>query len=94
MMKYTDSDKTEASIENLIFIDFQFSSWTSPAIDFHYFFESSLQDPLRPNRFDDLIESYHGDLVEYLKRLGYKQKILTSEELKQQYREKAFYGKN
>lgn len=92
MIKYADSESDEKSMENMILIDFQFCCFTSPTIDLHYFFNSSLQESLRPNRFDELIAIYHKSLVTALKKLGYKQHIPTLTELKQQYRDKMFYG--
>lgn len=96
MLKFVDklqpNDEVENSIENVIFIDFQISCWTSPTIDLHYFFNNSLHESLRPNQFDDLIEFYHENLAKYLVRLEYKKQIPTLGEFKQQYKEKAFYG--
>lgn len=79
-------------IENLIFIDFQYSCWTSPAIDLHYFFNNSLQESLRHSRFDELIELYHSHLQSTLKRLKFKKSIPTLDQFKQQYLDKQFYG--
>lgn len=98
MVKYLDkidlTNESETPLENMIFIDFQYSCWTSPAIDLHYFFNNSLNESLRPGRFDDLIEYYHGNLADSLERLGYKQHIPTFEEIKQQYTDKGFYGES
>lgn len=79
-------------IENLIFIDFQYSNYTSPVIDLHYFLNMSLQDSLRPNRFDELIAFYHTHLEAYLTRLEFKKPIPSLDELQQQYLERSFYG--
>lgn len=92
-----DGDKKaelEQPIENVMLIDFQYACWSSPVIDLHYFLNTSLQESLRPNRFDELIDFYHGNLVETLKRLRYKKPIPTLEQLKQQYLDKSFYGKD
>lgn len=99
MLKYKnepDCDSTDgagSTIENLIFIDFQYSCWTSPAIDLHYFFNNSLQESLRPHRFDELLAFYHAHLASFLERLSYKQQIPTLEQFKKQYLDKSFYGK-
>lgn len=55
MIKY----KNGSEIANVILLDFQYSCWTSPAIDLHYFFNNSLQECLWPDRFDELLEFYH-----------------------------------
>lgn len=86
------SDPSELKIENMIFIDFQYSCFTSPAIDLHYFFNTSLQESLRPNRFDELIAFYHGHLVTYLTRLEYQKQIPNLDQFKRQYLDKSFYG--
>ena len=98
MIKYedtVDSDKSEPlPIENMIFVDFQYSCWTSPAVDLHYFLNTSLHESLRPDRFDDLIAYYHGHLEANLKQLGYNKPIPNFDQFKQQYLDKSFYGKN
>lgn len=91
MVKFMNN--SEDSIENMIFIDFQYSCWTSPTIDLHYFFNNSLEESLRPCRFDDLIAFYHEHLTAFLKQLRYKKEIPTLEQFKRQYLEKSFYGK-
>lgn len=97
MLKYkhgVDSNAAaDAKIENVVLIDFQYSCWTSPAIDLHYFFNNSLQESLRHCRFDELIAIYHDNLEATLKQLAYKQSIPTLEQFKQQYVDKNFYGK-
>lgn len=81
-------------IENIIFIDFQYACWTSPAMDLIYFLNTSLQESLRPRKFDDLIAYYHSHLETNLNRLEYKKSIPNLDEFKQQYHDKNFYGKN
>lgn len=83
-----------APIENMVFLDFQYSCFTSPAIDLHYFFNMSLEESLRPNRFDELIEVYHTHLETYLKRFEYKRPIPTLDQFKQQYLDRMFFGTN
>lgn len=97
MLKYKhEVDCNEAAdpeIENLVFIDFQYSCWTSPAIDLHYFLNNSLQESLRHCRFDELIAIYHNNLEATLKQLAYKKPIPSLKQFKQQYVDKNFYGK-
>ncbi|XP_031633749.1 uncharacterized protein LOC116347328 [Contarinia nasturtii] len=89
MMKYANET---TSIENMIFIDFQYSCWTSPTIDLHYFFNNSLEESLRPSRFKELIVFYHGHLTDFLQRLKYKEQVPTLQEFHAQYLDKSFYG--
>lgn len=88
-----DNDNDVAKeAENMIFIDFQYSCWASPTVDLHLFLNSSLNESLRPNSFDELVEFYHENLAGYLKCLGYKKNIPTLHEFKQQYHDRDFYG--
>lgn len=88
-----EGNGVEREVENMIFIDFQFSCWASPTIDLHVFLNSSLNESLRPSCFDDLIEFYHQHLADYLKCLGYNKHIPTLDEFKQQYNDRVFHGK-
>lgn len=82
----------ENQIENINFLDFQYSSWNSPAIDLNYLFNTSLQDPVEPKHLNELVECYHKNLVKYLEKLNYKNHIPTLGEFKQQYFEKIIWG--
>lgn len=79
--------------ENIMLIDFQFAFWASPAIDLHYFLNSSCCDSLRPHQFDALVKFYHDQLIDFLKRLNYAKHIPTWPEFHAQYRERMFLGK-
>lgn len=94
MMKYgnIDGETEQSMVENMVYLDFQFSCWTSPAIDLHYFFNTSLQETLRENYLNELIEFYHGQLANYLMRLNYLGHIPTLDEFQKQFLEKSFYG--
>ena len=77
MIKPNNAKNTEKSFENLIFIDFQFTLWSSPTIDLHHFLNTALSDELRPSYFDDLVKFYHEQLVGYLGRLNFGKEIPT-----------------
>lgn len=79
-------------LDNAVLIDFQFNCWTSPAMDLHYFLNTSLTEDLRRNNLDELIQYYHGQLVDALKRLGYQKHVPTLHEFHVQFAEKMFYG--
>ncbi|KAH8359982.1 hypothetical protein KR093_009933 [Drosophila rubida] len=64
-------EKTENRDLDMLLIDFQFSAWGSPAIDLHYFFCTSLQLEVRKKYLNELIEYYHGVLVETLRALNF-----------------------
>lgn len=82
----------DGQLDNAVLIDFQFNCWTSPAMDLHYFFNTSLNEDVRMNDLDELIQYYHGELVDALKRLGYQKHVPTLLEFHVQYAEKIFYG--
>lgn len=77
MIKYDE----ENNPIDVLMIDFQMSFWGAPAIDLLYFFVSSLQDDMKVESFDVLIEHYHTELVNNLKMLNYEKPIPTLGEL-------------
>lgn len=79
-------------LENLALIDFQFSCWTSPAIDLHYFFNTSLSEELRLHHQEELIQYYHRKLTTILKCLNYQKHVPTLLEFQVQFLEKSIYG--
>lgn len=78
--------------QNVMLIDFQFSFWSSPTIDLHYFLNTSVCESLRPHRFDEFTEFYHQHLITFLKQLNYKKHIPTWTEFQEQYRSRMFHG--
>lgn len=96
LMKYANNNggdsEQQSAVENMIYLDFQFSCWTSPAIDLHYFFNTSVNETIRENHMNELIEFYHGHLAKYLERLNYQDHIPTLDEFQKQFLDKSFYG--
>lgn len=96
LIKYKNNENSnneETHFENVIFIDFQDSYWTYPAIDLQYFLNTSLCESLRPDSFDELIEFYHEQLSRALNRLNYRKHIPTGSEFLEQFNARNFYGK-
>ncbi|XP_011294429.2 uncharacterized protein LOC101893440 [Musca domestica] len=61
MVKYGNTNSTgeneeesHQQLEDVLFVDFQFSSWTSPAIDLHYFFNTSIEFMFIPSTIDSM----------------------------------------
>lgn len=77
MIKY-DEEKNPMDV---LLIDFQVCLWASPAIDLQYFFLTSLQEDIKVDHFDELIEHYHTELVFNLKLLKYQKPIPSLNEL-------------
>ncbi|KAH8359981.1 hypothetical protein KR093_009934 [Drosophila rubida] len=81
-------NNAEGRPENVIFIDFQFSVYNSPAIDLQYLFSTSLQDDICDI---EMVQFYHGKLVEALKKLKFKGDIPSLFDFQLQYQARAFY---
>ncbi|XP_075145285.1 uncharacterized protein LOC142220181 [Haematobia irritans] len=79
MMKYDKSQQ----LEDLLFVDFQFSNWTSPAVDLHYFFTTAMESKflLDVSAQEEMVQFYHTLLSEMLNKLKYKGHIPTLHEL-------------
>lgn len=80
----------DGKADNVIFIDFQFSVFNSPAIDLQYLFATSLQDDVCQ---EEMVQVYHKHLVQALKKLKYQGRIPSLFEFQQQFQARAFYGK-
>ncbi|XP_041451046.1 uncharacterized protein LOC111074178 isoform X2 [Drosophila obscura] len=77
---------------NMIFIDFQFSVWNSPAIDLHYFFSTSVHDDLRLHHQTELVQFYYYKLKAALKKVKYGGQIPSLFDFQLQFRARAFYA--
>ncbi|CAD6991942.1 unnamed protein product [Ceratitis capitata] len=73
-------------------IDFQFSNWSSPAVDLHYLINSSFIEEIRSSRQDEFIQYYHGILASTLKKLNYGGHIPSLHELCVQLEDRRFYA--
>lgn len=80
--------------EKMMLVDFQFCCWTSPTIDLHYFLNTSLEDELRLNHQEELLQFYHSELSRMLTSLQYKKHIPTLDEFHVQFMENSFYGRS
>lgn len=89
MVKY---DKNTGEPLDVTIIDFQYAAWGSPALDLHYFLNTSLKDDLHLNRQDELIQCYYETFSDTLYKLQYQAKIPSLHRFHLQLEEKAFYG--
>lgn len=71
--------------------DFQATAWASPAYDILYFLITSISDEVKVENFDNLIEFYHEQLSEGLKKLRYEQDIPTLSEIHQDLMDKGTF---
>lgn len=92
LVKYGDKEKS--MVDDVTFIDFQFVSYGSPAIDLYFFLFTSLQIKLLSIEIiDEFVEFYHGYLTKFLFRLNYQNYVPNLEEFRFQIRSKCIYGK-
>lgn len=73
-------------------VDFQFVQFTSFAIDLQWFFVTSPKMDVRIKHTDTLIQEYHNTLCNAMSALGCRRKLITLEELYEEYHRKSFYG--
>lgn len=93
VMTKSMKDKDATPFGKIIFLDFQDSCWASPAIDLHYFLNTSLCDSLRPHAYEELILCYYEQLSTTLRKLKYRKIIPSKDEFFEQFNERYFYGK-
>ncbi|XP_055923411.1 uncharacterized protein LOC129953899 [Eupeodes corollae] len=77
---------------DVILIDFQYSCWGSPAIDLHYFFNTSLVEEMRLHQQDELIQYYYNIFTGILKALRFRAKIPSLHQFRLHMAEKSFYA--
>lgn len=90
LVKYEDDQ--DSSPLDVLLIDYQGLSWTSPTIDLHHFIYTTLNEDDYQNRLDEIIEYYHKILVDTLTKFGHKD-ILSLEQLKVDFNKKSLLGK-
>ncbi|ALC47761.1 CG10513, partial [Drosophila busckii] len=75
---------------DMLLIDFQFAAWASPAVDLHYFLNTSLETEVRMAEHDALIQYYHSVLVQTLRALNFTGHIPTLRQLRLQIEKGGF----
>lgn len=85
-------DETGDKLEDVSLIDLQLVRWTSPTLDLHHLFNTSMEEELRLHHQEELVQFYHSELTRVLRKLGYKKHIPTLLEFQVQFLEKAFFG--
>ncbi|XP_050341366.1 uncharacterized protein LOC126767781 [Bactrocera neohumeralis] len=89
MVKY---DKNTGEPLDVTIIDFQYAAWGSPALDLHYFLNTSLEEAMHLNHQDELIQCYYETFSDTLNKLQYRVKIPSLHQFHLQLEEKAFYA--
>uniref|UniRef100_A0A1I8P3W3 CHK kinase-like domain-containing protein n=1 Tax=Stomoxys calcitrans TaxID=35570 RepID=A0A1I8P3W3_STOCA len=85
-------DKQTHKPLDVIIIDFQYSAWSSPAVDLFYFMNTSLKEEMHLHGQEELIHFYYGYLRDILERLNYGGDIPSLHRFQQQMQEKSFYA--
>nr|XP_033331995.1 uncharacterized protein LOC117223692 [Megalopta genalis]XP_033331996.1 uncharacterized protein LOC117223692 [Megalopta genalis]XP_033331997.1 uncharacterized protein LOC117223692 [Megalopta genalis] len=75
-----------------IFVDFQVSIYTTPAVDLQYFLNTSLSDDVYLNHMDALLADYLHTLTSTMKQLKCKTPPPTIDDIKKCMKERAIYG--
>ncbi|XP_055687490.1 uncharacterized protein LOC129792447 [Lutzomyia longipalpis] len=75
---------------DVLFVDLQLTSWTSPAVDLLYFFHTSLQENIRQGKIEHLVYFYHTELFQILSKFPTIQTIPSLAELQRMLHERRF----
>ncbi|XP_063706149.1 uncharacterized protein LOC134835209 [Culicoides brevitarsis] len=79
----------EGSLKDVVVLDWQYATYASPFVDLFFFIFTSTNDEIRINHAD-LLQFYHKELTETLKKLKYPKHIPTLLEFRLQYLRKSF----
>lgn len=77
--------------EEVTFVDYQLSYYTSPGIDLNYFFNTSPTSEVRETKFEPLLKLYHREFADTLKAMKIEN-IPTIEDLYIEYARCEYYG--
>ncbi|XP_069690919.1 uncharacterized protein [Periplaneta americana] len=88
MFRYSDDT---GEVEDVRFVDFQLTHWTSPAVDLQYFLNSSASPEIL-EKSDLLIQEYYSTLCDTLTLLGHENLQPKLSELKEEFEKKAKLG--
>jgi len=89
LFKYSSGSEVPEQVK---FVDFQLSRFSSPALDLQYFVFSSPSQEVRFEQLDCLLETYHTELRKTLATLGCSDVEFTIEDLKKEFENKAYFG--
>lgn len=89
LFKYSSGSEVA---EEAMFVDFQISRFSSPALDLQYFMYTSASQEVRLQHMDDLLETYHAELRKTLEMLGCSDVEFTVEHLKKEFEDRAYFG--
>ncbi|XP_047120584.1 uncharacterized protein LOC124803442 [Schistocerca piceifrons] len=80
-------------VQDVVLLDFQLSSYSSPSIDLQYFTHTSLTEEVYANHLTDLLKEYHSHLIEVMNDIGIStDKQISFEELLADFEAQALYA--
>jgi hypothetical protein len=82
----------EGNYFDALFVDFQLSYWGTPNGDLMYLLFTSVDDEVKIQHFDEILDHYYGELRRSLKRLGYEGNVPSDEEFRADLDEKKLFG--
>lgn len=90
LFRYSEEDDT--TVRECMFVDYQMCFYSSPVLDLHYFFITSVNKDDRLNKTDYMIQFYHKQLVKNLQKLGYAKPIPSLLDLQMDFLDSGAYG--
>nr|CAD7269019.1 unnamed protein product [Timema shepardi] len=82
----------QGKVSDIKIVDFQMPKYVTPAMDLHFFLVSSPNIDVRKNSVDRLLEEYHSELNDVLKRLNFADKQITLQRIKKELKDTGFYA--
>lgn len=82
----------EDIVEDILFVDFQLSSFNSPGIDLNFFLYGSLEQSTRISMKTKLIKIYHQNLSQTLEKLNYGKPIPSLHDIHVEFLKTGFNG--
>lgn len=79
-------------VPEVLLVDFQLSSWTSPAYDILYIIFNACNIDSVINNFDDLVQFYHSELSNNFKKLNKPQRTPSFNDINSTIHRKGFIG--
>jgi predicted GNAT family acetyltransferase len=74
------------------FVDFQLTRYSTLVLDLQYFIHTSASEQERSEYTEHLLQVYHTELQDTLRKRGCDHHIYTFEQLKTEYKDRSFFG--
>lgn len=84
--------KDTGKVEECLLVDYQMCNYNTPMLDLQYFIYSSTQHDIKMNKVDHILNFYHQELVNNLKKLGYSKQPPTLLQLQKDFLDVGNFG--